>query len=282
MGYTTTFKNKFILNKVLDNATFIFLRDLNDTRRMRRRGLDAKFGIDGEFYTGNDEIGVNQKENDHNTPPRTQPGLWCKWTPTDDRMHIEWDGTEKFYDYVKWLEYLISKVLSPRGYVLNGKVKYQGEERSDRGTIEVCDNNVDGKRLITDYSINKLLNSGVAKTKITKEEVVILNNAAKAFSQRRGGGAVATTTIIAPKKTKHQIAKEKIQEAERKLLAQIQLLEDQLAEKNKENKRLSELANAKVSKVSVQDVMLMKIQKAADIKGTLAEFKDILRGLLES
>ena len=63
---------------------------------MRRRNLDAKFGVEGEFYTGGDENkGVNQNQNDHNTPPRTQPGLWCQWTPTADRLHIEWDGGEK-------------------------------------------------------------------------------------------------------------------------------------------------------------------------------------------
>lgn len=87
-----------------------------------------------------------------------QPGLWCHWTPGDsdgnplaeDRCAIPaeaytlvWDEGEKFYEYVAWLEYLIKHFIEPWGYVLNGEMEWQGEERDDRGLIRVTDNEVE-------------------------------------------------------------------------------------------------------------------------------------------
>lgn len=171
MGYTTEFEGCFSLNKELDDVTFDFLKKLNETRRMARN-VNAKYGVEGEFYVdGGGMCGQAHEKSiiDFNGAPKTQPGLWCKWTPTEDRRGIEWDGAEKFYAYVEWLEYLISKVLAPRGYVLNGSVKFRGEESDDRGTIKIKDNVVDGKRLIVDCSINKLLGNPNGKSTPKKE-----------------------------------------------------------------------------------------------------------------
>jgi hypothetical protein len=146
MGYTTDFTGKFELNKKLDLETYMFLRKLNDTRRMARK-TDKKYGVEGEFFVdgGEDDdrfFSNKAKSNiiDYNTPPKTQPGLWCQWTPTEDAKHIEWDEGEKFYAYIEWLEYIIEKVLKPKGYKLNGEVEYQGEDPSDFGMIVVTDN----------------------------------------------------------------------------------------------------------------------------------------------
>ena len=49
MGYNTSFEGNFLLNKELDESTFLFLQQLNKTRRMKRN-VDAQYGIDGEFY----------------------------------------------------------------------------------------------------------------------------------------------------------------------------------------------------------------------------------------
>lgn len=76
----------------------------------------------------------------HNDPPSTQPGLWNSWTPSADSKGIEWDGMEKFYNYVKWLKYIIKNFLIPWGYTLDGTVNFQGEDRDDRGSIVVTDN----------------------------------------------------------------------------------------------------------------------------------------------
>lgn len=141
MGYTTEFEGQFALDKPLDEPTATFLRKLARTRRVARK-LPEKYGVEGEFFvdSGYDTIGPPDDILDYNKPPRTQPGLWCQWIPTKDGAAIEWDGHEKFYDYVPWLEYIIDKILLPRGYVLNGNVDWRGQSWEDTGTISVREN----------------------------------------------------------------------------------------------------------------------------------------------
>ena len=144
MGYTTDFEGRFELNKELSPKMAQYLTLFNETRRMKRNA-DEVFGIEGEFFVfGGGSFGQDHETNvvDYNGAPSTQPGLWCQWTPTSDLMGIEWDGGEKFYNYTEWLVYLINKVLAPNGYVLNGVVEWDGEDRGDIGTITVIDNKV--------------------------------------------------------------------------------------------------------------------------------------------
>lgn len=144
MGYTTDFSGSFELNKQLGPKMKEFLTKFNETRRMKRNVSD-KYGVEGEFFVGGTgSFGQDSTEDivDYNEPPSTQPGLWCQWTPTQDGMGIEWDGGEKFYNYTEWLVYLITKILEPNGYVLNGVVQWQGEDVGDVGEIFVEDNKV--------------------------------------------------------------------------------------------------------------------------------------------
>jgi len=142
MGYTTEFTGQFDFDKRLDSKTHEFLIKFSDTRRMKR-DVGPEYGVDGEFYV--DGTGWKGQDKDstiigYNTPPSTQPSLWCDWAPTKDGLHIEWNGMEKFYDYVAWLEYIIKNFFQPKGYVLNGDVRWQGEEPGDQGHIVVVDN----------------------------------------------------------------------------------------------------------------------------------------------
>ena len=143
MGYNTAFDGEWKLNKPLDGETKTFLIKLANTRRMKRTGLDEKYGIEGEFFV--DASGFMGQDSDdsvvdYNQPPSTQPSLWCKWIPNDEGTAIEWDGGEKFYDYIPWIEYLIENILAPRGYVLNGDIKWEGEDSDDFGIIRIEDN----------------------------------------------------------------------------------------------------------------------------------------------
>jgi hypothetical protein len=136
MGYTTNFDGQFKLNKTLDLETYQFLTKLSTTRRMKR-AVDAKYGVEGEFYVdGGGFLAQDREDNilNYNSPPSTQPGLWCHWIPTEDGNYIEWDEGEKFYYYVEWIEYIIEKILIPRGYSLTGEVAWEGEEQGDIGS----------------------------------------------------------------------------------------------------------------------------------------------------
>lgn len=144
MGYTTNFYGTLKLNKQLSLDDKNFLDKFAKTRRMAR-DVDEKYGVEGEFYVdGGGFMGQDHKSNiiDHNRPPKTQPGLWCHWVPTEDGWGIEWDGGEKFYDYVEWLVYIIKNFLAPKDYVLNGTIEWAGEDDDDRGIIKVVDNKV--------------------------------------------------------------------------------------------------------------------------------------------
>lgn len=55
---------------------------------------------------------------------------------------IGWDGMDKFYDYVPWLDRIISTYLAPNGCTLNGRIAWEGEnvEFIDMGIIKVVEN----------------------------------------------------------------------------------------------------------------------------------------------
>lgn len=176
MGYTTDFNGRFDLDKRLDDETFDFLNKLARTRRVKRKiegfGVEGEFFVDGDGFMGQDH---DDTIIDGNQPPSTQPSLWCQWVPTEDHMGIEWDGGEKFYHYVDWIEYIISKVLAPKGYTLNGEVGYQGEDLDDFGIIGIIYNavqNIQGQRTYiepTPAPVKKPRKKRVSKPKTVSE-----------------------------------------------------------------------------------------------------------------
>lgn len=145
MGYTTEFEGRFDLNKKLDEETYNYLVKFAEIRHMKRdltrimlKEDAEKYGVDGWRFVEDDDTSVVLV----NTPPDGVPELYCQWVPTEDGLHIEWDGGEKFYSYVEWIEFLIKNILAPRGYVLNGEVHWEGEEDGDVGVIRITDNEV--------------------------------------------------------------------------------------------------------------------------------------------
>ena len=126
--------------------------------------LGLPLGPKGEFYCGTGmagqdggcfNSGLDNSVVDYNVAPGEakwgdtkpkakggQPGLWCQWNPNEDGTEIAWDGSEKFYNYIEWIQYLITTFLAPWGYKVNGEVVWQGEETGDVGVIEIVDNEV--------------------------------------------------------------------------------------------------------------------------------------------
>ncbi len=175
MGYTTDFDGRFELDKPLAPKMAKYLQLFNETRRMGRN-VDEAFGVEGEFFVfGSGFMGQDNDASviDGNSPPSTQPSLWCQWTPSEDLTAIVWDGGEKFYYYTEWLVYLIQKILAPNGYVLNGVVTWQGEETGDVGEIFVEDNKVS----IQEWKCNKA--EVKPQDKIRADIVFILNEEEK-------------------------------------------------------------------------------------------------------
>lgn len=145
MGYSTDFSGHFTVDKPVDDETLKLLVGLSTTRRMKRK-VDPSFGVEGEFFIAGKGFAGQDRDDtiiDYNKPPATQPSLWCQWLINEeDRQTIAWDGGEKFYNYIEWIEYIANRILAPRGYLLSGSVTWQGEDRSDVGKITIKDNKV--------------------------------------------------------------------------------------------------------------------------------------------
>lgn len=161
MGYTTDFDGAFQLNKPLLPEHAAYLRAFADKRRMKRseraatlpdpvrEAVGLPIGPDGGYFVGGSGFCGQDRDAsilDFNEEPQGQPGLWCKWVPSDDGATIIWSGAEKFYEYTAWLQYIIDHFLAPWGYSLSGSVTWQGESADDIGTLSV----VDGKAVAAD------------------------------------------------------------------------------------------------------------------------------------
>lgn len=116
MGYNTDFKGQFNLDRPLTAEHAEYLRRFAETRRVKRSAIQAStifdptreraglpLGDDACYFTGGDRFSTISD----NTPPRGQPGLYCQWVPTADTTGIEWDHSEKFYDFTEWLVYIV-------------------------------------------------------------------------------------------------------------------------------------------------------------------------------
>jgi hypothetical protein len=158
MGYTTNFIGAFKLDKPLTLAHARYLQAFAGSRRMERDPEVAKgysdpireavglpVGPGGAYFVGGNGFGGQDEDDsivEYNRPPSGQFSLWCQWVPNELGTEIEWDGNEKFYNYIDWIKYLIEHFLAPWGYVVNGQVEWVGEDRSDTGKIVVRDNKV--------------------------------------------------------------------------------------------------------------------------------------------
>ena len=123
MGYTTWFKGSFKITPALDEKTqekLIYLRHPS-------------------YYFGGNEL-KQEFENEFDGFPNT----YMDWMYDSDTESLIWDTeTEKFYEYIEWLEYLIDEVFSPNYYVLNGAMTWFGEDEDDLGLIKIKNNDLE-------------------------------------------------------------------------------------------------------------------------------------------
>jgi len=158
MGYTTVFEGEFAVEPQLSPKHREYLLEFAGTRRMRRdealarllpdvvrEAVELPVGPEGGYFVGAGGVAGQEMDRsvlDYNRPPMGQPSLWCQWIPGYEGRVIHWDGGEKFYNYVEWLQYLVDNFLRPWGYRLNGEVEWSGEETRDVGRLVVRDNMV--------------------------------------------------------------------------------------------------------------------------------------------
>lgn len=159
MGYDTAFKGCLFFNKPLSKNLADAINRYCSIRHCVYRDKGEQYGPDGKWWDG-DELDVDwrkaifeydeterKKQEDYNQLADGLPSFYCQWKVSDDRREIVWDGGEKFYGYIQWLEIIIDHFLRPNLYVLNGEMEWQGEDASDTGIFCVCENKVYVKRL---------------------------------------------------------------------------------------------------------------------------------------
>ena len=166
MGYNTDFRGAVTVVPPLDEHEIAYLRRFGGTRRMDR-GL-------GPYYCGKGFAGQQREPDilDFNSPGFGQPGLWCKWEPTDDGSQIRWNQQEKFYNADDWMGYVIGTFLMPGAvlareltspvegryyapefahftfdHVVNGVIDAEGEQDDDVWQLIVTDNVVTTREL---------------------------------------------------------------------------------------------------------------------------------------
>ena len=164
MGYSTDFYGSLSISRPLTEKERDYINLISNTRRMKRdvtklmnlyKGEhgnpfatdttpEAIYGCEGEYFAKDDNYS-DSSVIDQNRPPKQQPGLWCQWVISDDGTMLEWDGGEKFYEYVAWLKYYINHFFAKWGVMLNGEITWEGEESSDLGKIVVTNNVVETK-----------------------------------------------------------------------------------------------------------------------------------------
>ena len=112
MGYTTLFEGRFDFDRQLTAEEHISLVLFSEERHGGNLQHDPQY-----------------------------PDFWCQWVPTQDDKGLCWDGGEKFYNYIEWLQIIIDNFLKPWGITMNGSVDWCGEDCfRDRGTIKVTNN----------------------------------------------------------------------------------------------------------------------------------------------
>lgn len=154
MGYCTEFEGKVTFNKPLTPKFKEYVNAFCEMRQVKRNSekikelfpnwkklcYDGVLGEEGQFFIGGTEF--DNSVIDGNNPPILIPSLWCHWH-LNEKDELVWNGIEKFYNYKKWLAYLLFYFFEPNGYLGNGKFFYEGEDwEYDWGNLYVVNNAV--------------------------------------------------------------------------------------------------------------------------------------------
>lgn len=110
MGYTTDFVGWVQMDPPLNEHETDYLRAFSQTRQWDRP--KGRFVVLAHPLADDEPNGPVDA---YNRPAPAEPGLWCPWTPAMEGNVLAFDGVEKAYRAVAWLDYLISTFLSPGG-----------------------------------------------------------------------------------------------------------------------------------------------------------------------
>ena len=153
--YTEVEEVHLNFSKPLKKKDRMWLSAYAATDHHRRNGLPKEYGRGGELYVSN-----NSDDEDFTCGQRAGecPDLVCPWKADLRGRRLEIIGEQERFDLcggecsalarpVEWLDFLLMKVFSPKGYVLNGYFFWKGEEIHNAGVCLVHDNRIYPARL---------------------------------------------------------------------------------------------------------------------------------------
>lgn len=108
MGYTTDFIGHIDISPSLNEAELAYLNAFRLSRRFDRPG--GPYEVPPNPYA-EERTGVDVDAYNRIAPG--QPQLWCQWEACWQGCCLAFDGHEKFYQPVRWMEYLIEHFLKP-------------------------------------------------------------------------------------------------------------------------------------------------------------------------
>jgi hypothetical protein len=73
---------------------------------------------------------------------RSRPAAACHWKPSPDGAALVWNDVQNFRDYDVWLQFLVAQFFAPHGHVLDGEMRFSGEDDADEGVIRITRNRV--------------------------------------------------------------------------------------------------------------------------------------------
>lgn len=107
MGYNTKFSGSLLLSRKLTLGEAKEFLDANEDPDC----IEPKCGIDS----------------------------YMQWVPSESLDAIVYDGNEKFYDYDKWLQWVLDR-LTKMGIYADGSIVWSGESEGDIGVLKVQGN----------------------------------------------------------------------------------------------------------------------------------------------
>jgi len=136
VGYHTEFRGAFAISPPLRAHHLAYLRKFNEIRHEKRdpevaakipdplrEAVGLPLGPDACFFVGEPTPDDPTLLGNFETATSQPASYYCQWMPSDDGKLLVWDGGEKFYEYVEWLQYLIDNFFVSWGYVINGSVR---------------------------------------------------------------------------------------------------------------------------------------------------------------
>ena len=106
-----------------------------------------------------DWVHETRHEISYSDPNRDYPSIWCGFEVVDGDRFV-WDGTEKTYEGYEWIKYFLRELQDwSNAYGLiyaEGTLRWEGEDRDDRGQVTVKYNKKTGKYTVTEQEAESI------------------------------------------------------------------------------------------------------------------------------